>query len=126
MVAAARPAIGLLALLATTAPLAADDRALDEALDAFGRHAGYISATVLPCGGKETEIAWFADMVERMVRRAGGIDEDIGAVTRSMEQGSAEAKPVARDCTDAGGQQLALILMQLLDEVRSGLERRRE
>ena len=73
----------------------------------------------------DKEVAWFADMVERMVRKAGGTDEDIGAVTESMEQGRAEAKPVDRDCTDAGGQELALTLMQLLDEVRSGLERRR-
>ena len=123
--AAARPASGLLALLVATAPLAASDRALEKALDAYGRHAGYISATVLPCGGNEEEIAWFAGMVERMVRKAGGTDEDIGAITRSMEQGRVEAKPVARDCTDAGGQELAITLMQLLDELRSGLERRR-
>ena len=121
----ARPAIGLLALLVATAPLAASDKGLEKALDAFGRHAGYIAATVLPCGGNEKEVAWFADMVERMVRQAGGTDEDMGAVTKSMEQGRAEAKPVARDCTDAGGQELALTLTQLLDEVRSGLERRR-
>jgi len=124
-VAAARPAIGLLAFLVATAPLAASDKALEKALDAFGRHAGYISATVLPCGGNEDEVAWFAEMVEGMVRKAGATDEDIGAVTRSMEQGRAEAKPIARDCTDEGGQELALALMQLLDEVRSGLERRR-
>ena len=123
--AAARPAIGLLALLVATAPLAASDKALEKALDAFGRHAGYIAATVPPCGGNQEEIAWFAGMVEGMVRKAGGNDEDIAAVKRSMEQGRAEATPVARDCTDAGGQELAITLTRLLDEVRSGLERRR-
>ncbi len=121
----ARLAIGLLALLVATAPLAADDSTLEKALDAFGRHAGYISATVLPCGGNQEEAAWFAGMVEGMVRKAGGTDEDIAAVTRSMKKGRAEAEPVARDCTDTGGQELALTLMRLLDEVRSGLERRR-
>jgi hypothetical protein len=77
------------------------DKARD-APTALGRHAGYITATVIPCGDDEAVVGYFPDWAGKIVMTIGA-DED--------------AKPFGRDCADQGGLDLASNLLQLRNSV---------
>ena len=87
-------------------------------LQAYGTHAGYITATINPCGGDETEVIFFTGQVKKMLGAVGGDDADFGIVQKAMAKGQAAAKPTGLDCTDEGGIRLASKLIQLRDAVR--------
>jgi hypothetical protein len=87
-------------------------------LQAYGTHAGYITATIDPCGGDEAEVIFFTGQVKKMLGSVGGDDVDFAIVQKAMTKGRADAKPAGRDCTDEGGMGLASKLIQLRDAVR--------
>ena len=87
-------------------------------LQAFGEHAGYITATIAPCGGNDAEVDYFIDQVRIMLNGIGGDDADFALVREAMTKGRAVAKPQGRDCTDEGGLGLALKLTTLRDAIR--------
>jgi hypothetical protein len=87
-------------------------------LEAFGSHAGYIVATIGPCGGGEGEVAFFTGQIRKMLDGIGGDEADFAIVHDAMGKGRAVAKPQGRDCTDQGGLDLATELGRLRDAVR--------
>ena len=89
-----------------------------EELKAFGAHAGYIAATIIPCGGDEAEVDYFTGQVRKMLDAVGGNDGDFSIVTEAMADARAAAKPLGRDCDDAGGMELASELLRLRNAVR--------
>ena len=120
---AARHVTAGLILLGAGSAAAAPDGQAREALERFGRHAGYIVATVPHCGGDEAEVDLFAGMVRRMLKQAGAGADDLAVVETAMASGRADAAPVAQDCTDQGGRALAAELMGLRDSVRDAVAR---
>jgi len=106
-------------ILAAPSPVLAGrfaEKARDE-LTALGRHAGYITATVIPCGGDEAEVRYFTDLVRKMVVAIGGDEADLAVVVEAMAKARADAKPLGRDCTDQRGIELSSKLLQLRDAV---------
>jgi hypothetical protein len=93
------------------------EKAWDE-LTALGRHAGYITATVIPCGGDEAEVAYFTELLRKMIVAIGADETDLAVVIQAMAKARADAKPLGRDCTDHGGMELSSKLLQLRDAVR--------
>jgi hypothetical protein len=93
------------------------DKATAE-LNAFGEHAGYIVATIHPCGGNGAEVGFFVGQVKKMLEAIGADDADIGVALVALAVAQSEAKPVGRDCTDEGGLTLATKLGKLRDAVR--------
>jgi hypothetical protein len=87
-------------------------------LKAFGSHAGYIAATIGPCGGNESEVAYFTRQVRLMLDGIGGGEADFAIVKQAMTEGRAAAEPEGKDCTDEGGLALATKLGILRDAVR--------
>ncbi|MBL6598765.1 MAG: hypothetical protein ISP41_07715 [Alphaproteobacteria bacterium] len=87
-------------------------------LEAFGVHAGYIVATIGPCGGNDAEIDYFTDQVRIMLESIGGDAADFAIVQAAMTKGRADAEPKGRDCTDEGGMDLASKLAILRDAIR--------
>ena len=107
-------------VLAAPSPVLAGrfaEKARDE-LTALGRHAGYITATVIPCGGDEAEVGYFTDLVRKMVLAIGGDEADLAVVVEAMAKAREDAKSLGRDCTDQGGMELASKLLQLRDAVQ--------
>jgi len=93
------------------------EKARDE-LTALGRHAGYITATVIPCGGDEAEVGYFTELLRKMVVAIGADEGDLAVVIEAMAKARADAKPLGRDCTDHGGMELSSKLLQLRNAVR--------
>ena len=87
-------------------------------LRAFGTHAGYIVATIGPCGGNELEVEYFTGQVKKMLAGIGGDEADFAIVLAAMPKGRADAKPQGKDCTDEGGLALATKLVKLRDAIR--------
>ncbi|MDA0342416.1 MAG: hypothetical protein O3B74_12560 [Proteobacteria bacterium] len=113
-------AVVLALILAGPSPVLAGrfaETARDE-LIALGRHAGYINATVIPCGGDEAEVGYFSDQVRKMLVAIGADEADLAIVVEAMVKARANAKPLGRDCTDQGGMELSSKLLQLRDAVR--------
>jgi len=91
-------------------------------LEALGTHAGYIVATIGPCGGNDAEIEYFTGQVRKMLIGIGGDDADFAIVQAAMAKGRAAAQPQGRDCTDEGGMALATKLVVLRDAIREAGE----
>lgn len=91
-------------------------------LTAFGAHAGYIAATIVPCGGDEAEVGYFTGQVRKMLDAIGGDEGDFAIVAQAMATARAKAKPGAQDCTDEGGMDLAGKLSALRDAVRDAAQ----
>lgn len=113
-------ALVLTIMIVIPAPLAAGDFAekAKPELQAFGNHAGYIVATIQPCGGDDLEIEYFTGQVKKMLNRIGGDEADFAIVSGAMPAGRAAAKPEGKDCTDEGGLALATKLVHLRDAIR--------
>ena len=111
-------------LLLAAAPASAggfSEKAKPE-LEALGSHAGYIAATIAPCGGNEAEVDYFTSQVRKMLEGIGGDEADFAIVQAAMDKGRATAKPQGRDCTDEGGMALATKLVVLRDAIREAGE----
>jgi hypothetical protein len=117
-------ALALAALIVLPAPLLAGSFAekAEPELRSLGSLAGYVVATIGPCGGNDAEIEFFTGQVKKMVISIGGDEADFAIVLEAIAKGRAEAKPKGHDCTDEGGMALAAKLGQLRDAVRDAGE----
>lgn len=112
---------GLL-LLATSVSAGEYSQKAKKKLEALGAHAGYIVATIAPCGGSPAEVDYFTDQVRKMLEGIGGDAEDFAIVQAAMTSGRADARPQGRDCTDEGGMALATKLTTLRDAIREAVK----
>jgi hypothetical protein len=111
-------ALGIVAAISSSAQAGSFLEKAKPELQAFGALAGYIVATIGPCGGDDAEIEFFTGQVKKMLDAIGGDEADLAIVTGALAKGRASAKPQGRDCTDEGGVELATKFSQLRDAIR--------
>ncbi len=91
-------------------------------LEAFGAQAGYIVATIEPCGGDAWEIVYFTRQVRLMLEKIGGDAADFAIVMAAMERARVAARPTEADCRDDRAMRLAQRLAELRDAIRVAAE----